>query len=286
MNTERPIQTEYLERDGGQLAFDTRGEGPLVVCVPGIGDLRQEYRFLAARLAAEGFRVATLDLRGHGESSTSWHDLSAEAIGGDTLALVRHLGGEGALVVGTSMAAGAAVWAGTEDPQAVGGVVLVGPFVRDVGSPIQQWLYRALFRVLLARPWGLSAWMRYWTSLFPSRKPEDFDSYAETLRRNLGEKGRFAAVQGMMLGPSRHGIEERLARVDLPALVVMGTADRDFKDPAAEARLVADRLHGSVALVEGAGHYPHVELPEQTGERIVSFARSLGEPAARRATAE
>jgi pimeloyl-ACP methyl ester carboxylesterase len=286
MNRGRPIRTEYLERERGRLAFDVRGEGPLVVCVPGIGDLRQEYRFLAPLLADEGFRVSTLDLRGHGESSTGWQDLSAEAIGGDTLALVRHLGGERALVVGTSMAAGAAVWAAAEDPQAVGGVVLVGPFVRDLGSPMQQRLYRALFRVLLARPWGLSAWMRYWTSLFPSRKPDDFDVYAETLRRNLGETGRFAAVQGMMLGPSRHGIEERLARVDVPALVVMGTGDRDFKDPAAEARLVADRLRGSVALVEGAGHYPHVELPEQTGERILSFARGLRESAARHGAGE
>jgi pimeloyl-ACP methyl ester carboxylesterase len=279
------MRTEYLERDGGRLAFDTRGSGPLVVCVPGIGDLRQEYRFLAPRLADEGFRVATLDLRGHGESSTGWHDLSAEAVGGDTLALVRHLDGEGALVVGTSMAAGAAVWAAAEDPQSVGGIALVGPFVRDVGSPAQQRLYRALFRVLLARPWGLSAWMRYWTSLFPSRRPEDFDVYAQALRRNLGEEGRFAAVQGMMLGPSRREIEARLARVDVPALVVMGTDDRDFKDPAAEARLVADRLDGDVALVAGAGHYPHVEFPEETGERILAFVRSLGEARGRRRAA-
>jgi pimeloyl-ACP methyl ester carboxylesterase len=285
MNDGEPIRTDYLEWDGGRLAFDVRGTGPLVVCVPGIGDLRQEYRFLAPRLADEGFRVATLDLRGHGESSTGWHDLSAEAIGGDTLALVRHLGGEGALVVGTSMAAGAAVWAAAEDPKSVGGVVLVGPFVRDVGSATQQRLYRALFWVLLARPWGLSAWMRYWASLFPSRKPEDFEAYAEALRRNLGEKGRFAAVQGMMLGPSRREIEARLSRVDVPALVVMGTDDRDFKDPAAEARLVADRLRGDVALVDGAGHYPHVEFAEATGERILSFARGLGESGGRRRAA-
>jgi pimeloyl-ACP methyl ester carboxylesterase len=274
-------RTEYVDRDGGRLAFDVRGEGPLVVCVPGIGDLRQEYRFLAPRLEQAGFRVASLDLRGHGESSTGWQDLSAEAVGSDILALVHHLQGEHALVVGTSMAAGAAVWAAVEDRAAVGSIVLVGPFVRDVGSPAQQRLYRALFRVVLARPWGLSSWMRYWKSLFPSRKPDDFDRYEEQLRHNLAEQGRFAALQGMMLGPSRREIEARLARVEIPALVVMGTKDRDFKDPAAEARLVAERVRGQVALIEGAGHYPHVEFPEETGNLVVEFARGR-----RAATAE
>jgi pimeloyl-ACP methyl ester carboxylesterase len=267
------IKLGFLFREAGRLAYDVRGDGPLVVCVPGIGDLRQEYRFLAPGLQKAGFRVATLDLRGHGESSTGWRDLSPEAIGSDILALIRNLEAERVLLVGTSMAAGAAVWAAAEDPQAVAGVVLVGPFVRDMGSPAQQRIYRGLFRAVLARPWGLSFWMRYWKSLFPSRKPEDFDEYAATLRSNLSEPERFAALRGMMLGPSRREIEARLARVEAPALVLMGTLDRDFKDPAAEGQLVADRIRGELALVEGAGHYPHVEFPDPTAERIIDFAR-------------
>ena len=268
------MATAFLDTDGGRLAYDVRGEGPLVVCVPGIGDLRQEYRFLAPRLEAAGFRVASLDLRGHGESSAGWRDLSPEAVGGDVLALVHELKSERALLVGTSMAAGAAVWAAAEEPATVAGIVLIGPFVRDVGSPAQQRLYRALFRVLLARPWGLAAWMRYWRSLFPARRPDDFEEYAERLRRNLAEPGRFAALQGMMLGPSRRGIEERLARVQAPALVVMGTKDRDFKDPGAEATLVAERVHGQVELIEGAGHYPQAESPDETADLIAGFART------------
>jgi pimeloyl-ACP methyl ester carboxylesterase len=275
------MATAFVETGGGRLAYDVRGEGPLVVCVPGIGDLRQEYRFLAPRLEQEGFRVATVDLRGHGESSTGWDDLSAEAVGRDILALIRHLGGERALVVGTSMAAGAAVWAAAEDPQAVGALTLIGPFVRDVGSPAQMRLYRSLFRVVLARPWGLAFWMRYWTSLFPTRKPADFDEYAQALRRNLSEPGRFAALRGMMLGPSRRQIEARLGRVAAPALVLMGTKDRDFKDPGAEAGLVAGRVHGRFELIDGAGHYPHAEFPEETADLIVHFARAaLGAGAA------
>jgi pimeloyl-ACP methyl ester carboxylesterase len=272
------MNTQWLEREQGRLAYSDAGQGPLVVCVPGLGDLRQEYRFLAPALIDAGFRVASLDLRSHGESSTGWRDLSAEAIGDDVLALIDHLDTGRALVVGTSMGAAAAVWAAANAPTTISGLVLIGPFVRDVGSPAQRRLYRALFHVMLAKPWGLAVWMRYWSSLFPTRRPPDFDVYAARLRRNLGEPERFAALRGMMLGPSRRAIEARMADVSAPAVVVMGSLDRDFKDPAAEATLVAGRLDGDVAMIEGAGHYPHVDYPERTAQIVVDFCDATTEP--------
>ena len=268
------MPTHFLSRDEGRLAYSVDGTGPLVVCVPGLGDLREEYRFLAARLVASGFQVATLDLRGHGKSSTGWSDLSAEAIGDDVTALIGELGATQAVVIGTSMAAGSAAWATANDPARVKGCVLIGPFVRDVGPPWQRAMYRAMFRVLLAPPWGVRFWIRFWASLFPTSKPADFHAYAARLRANLHEPGRLAALRGMMLCRSRQRIEARLAEVSAPTLVILGTKDSDFKDPAAEAELVAGKLDGSVAMIEGAGHYPHVEFPDQTGARILAFARS------------
>ncbi|HWN58485.1 MAG TPA: alpha/beta fold hydrolase, partial [Methylomirabilota bacterium] len=61
-------------------------------CVPGLGDLRQQYRFLAPRLESKGFRVITMDVRGHGASSVNWPDYSAAAVGADIVALIHHLG--------------------------------------------------------------------------------------------------------------------------------------------------------------------------------------------------
>ena len=66
--------------------------GPLVVCAPGMGDLRGEYRFLAPQLAAAGYRVVVFDVRGHGESSVYWNDYSVAGIGADMLAIARALG--------------------------------------------------------------------------------------------------------------------------------------------------------------------------------------------------
>ncbi len=43
----------------------------------------------------------------------------------------------------------------------------------------------------------------------------------------------------------------------------MGSKDPDFPSPEAEARLLAEHLSGEVAIIEGAGHYPQAEMPEQ-----------------------
>ena len=51
-------QTEYVERPEGRVSDDITGEGPLVVLVPGMGDLRAAYRFLAPALRDAGYGLA------------------------------------------------------------------------------------------------------------------------------------------------------------------------------------------------------------------------------------
>ncbi|WP_231735157.1 alpha/beta fold hydrolase [Microbacterium hominis] len=108
----------HLRRPEGRVAYRLTGEGPLVVCVPGMGEIAAAYRYTVPALRAAGFRVAVMDLRGHGDSDATFSAYDDAAAGSDVLALIAHLGAP-AVVVGTSMAAGAAVWAAAESPEAV-----------------------------------------------------------------------------------------------------------------------------------------------------------------------
>ena len=74
-----------------------------------------------------------------------------------------------------------------------------------------------------------------------------------------------------MLAASKSPCEARIPEVKAPVLVLMGSKDPDFDDPAVEARLVADRLHGRLVMVDGAGHYPHVEMPADAAPAIIDF---------------
>jgi pimeloyl-ACP methyl ester carboxylesterase len=270
------MNTRFLEVEGGKISYEDTGEGtgsgPLVVLVPGMGSMRGEYRILAPQLAAAGYRAISMDLRGEGESSTNWTDFTVSAIGSDVLALIRSLDAGPAMVIGASYGAGAAISAAGEAPELVRGLVLIGPVVRGEGSRLSKLFYSAL----LAPPWGPGMWLRYIPKLYPSRKPADFAQYCAALKANLEEPGRMEAFLGM-INANNAGSEERLARVKAPALVVMGSQDADFKDPRAEAEWVANRLNGRYEIVEGAGHYPHAEMPEVTGPLVLSFLRTLME---------
>jgi pimeloyl-ACP methyl ester carboxylesterase len=258
--------TQFLDRPGGRVAYDVRGDGPLVVCLPGMGDVRSVYRFLVPELLGAGYRVATMDLRGHGESDTTFDAHDDVAAGGDVLALVRELGGP-AFIVGNSMGAGAAAWAAAGAPDEVSGLVLAGPFVRN--PPTGRFAALA-FRLALMRPWGAVAWNAYYPSLYPGRKPVDLDQHRARIRASLRRPGgwrSFAATTHTSHAP----VEARLADVQAPVLVVMGEKDPDFADPAVEARFVADRLRARVVMIPNAGHYPQAEFPEITGPAIVEF---------------
>jgi pimeloyl-ACP methyl ester carboxylesterase len=217
-----------------------------------------------------GFQVATMDVRGHGETSTNWDDFSVAGVGGDILDLIRELKAGPAVIVGTSMGGGAAIWAAVEAPDLVRGIILVDPFVDGKGDPFLQ----ILFSIMFARPWGPSMWLKYYASLYPTRKPADFDEYTSALYENLKERGRLEAVL-QMLYASKEASGERMPQVTQPALVLMGSKDRDFKDPEGEAKRIAEAVRGKYVMIENAGHYPHAEMPEITAPLMISFMQSL-----------
>ena len=261
------LAPRYLDRPGGRIAYDVAGEGPLVVCVPGMGDLRSGYRFLAPALVASGYRVATMDLRGHGDSDTSFAAYDDVAAGSDVLALIAELGDGPAVLVGNSMGAGAAAWAAAEAPSRVAALVLIGAFVRN--PPVGRGAALA-FRLALLRPWGPAAWSAWYARLFPGRAPADLPAHRARIRAGLRRPGGWRAFIATT-HTSHAPVEARLGGVSAPTLVVMGDRDPDFGDPTAEAAFIAGRLGGRVVMVPGAGHYPHGEYPEIVNPAIVGF---------------
>lgn len=260
--------TRYLELGRGRIAFEVHGgAGPLVLAAPGLGDVRQVYRFLAPRIAAGGYRFAAMDPRGAGESTVGWSEYSDRAVASDMAALVRDLGGP-AVLMGNSFSAASAVIAATDHPDLVAGLVLIGPFVRPVDMPV--WLAWA-FRVILAPPWGRRAWTRYYRSrMYPGSPPGDIDAYVGRLSAALAGPGRMAAFRALAADDhSESG--SRLDRVDVPVLVIMGTADPDFPDPRVEAQQLGNRLSATVELIEGAGHYPQAEYPDRVAGIVSDF---------------
>ncbi len=258
----------YLAREGGSIAYSSIGDGPLVICVPGMGDLRSSYRHLAPTLSAAGFRVVLSDLRGHGDSDTTFDAYGDEPTASDIAALITHLG-QPAIIVGNSMAAGSAVLVAAEHPELVTGLVLVGPFVRDGKANA---ISRLMVRVLMAAPWAAASWGAYLPKLYAGTKPTDFDEYKASVVAAIKAPGHAKAFS-LTTRTTHNAAEQALPKVNTPVLVVMGELDPDFPDAAGEARWIADQLDAQVVLVPEAGHYPHSQRPDVVSPAIVEFAK-------------
>lgn len=288
--TSTAANTKTIDVPGGTIAYEVTGEGPLVVLAHGMGDNRKAYRFLAPLLAGAGYRVAAVDLRGHGESSVSWPSYTHSDVAGDLLAVIAAEGGP-AVIVGHSCAGGAATVAAGTHPDQVSAVVEIGPATRPFAMSMSTLLTNRRVRrgaLLLARAAYLGsvpAWAKYLDHAYPGVKPADWDQWLSGLTAELRGAGRMKAMRAIGTTSPMAETAAQLPNVRCPALIIMGTRDPDWADPRAEAAAILGLLPGTgtSAMIEGAGHYPHAQYPAQTAEAITAFlsgrlGRSAPEP--------
>jgi pimeloyl-ACP methyl ester carboxylesterase len=270
--------TEFLDVPGGRIAYEVTGGGPLVVLAHGIGVGRQDYRFLAPMLAQAGYRVARADLRGHGESSMGWASITRTDVAGDLAALIGRLGGP-AVIVGHSISGGAATIAAARWPDLVAAIVEINPFTRTVryspGGLLRVRRYRRCLFLLggtqLFR--SLSLFLRYLDLAYPAR-PADYPGYRAALAAKLREPGRMAEFLKTFNSPA--DAEAQLPNIRCPALLIMGSLDPDFAGPRAEGDAIAAAMPagaGTVAMVDGAGHYPHAQSPDAVADLVIAFLK-------------
>lgn len=113
--------TGRVNVNGGNLFYEDRGDGPVIVLLHAGG--RDHTMWDAqARTFTRGFRVIRYDLRGHGRSTARMGPFDTVD---DLRRVLDHLGVEHARLVGVSMGAGVALEAALRMPDRVDRVVLV-----------------------------------------------------------------------------------------------------------------------------------------------------------------
>jgi pimeloyl-ACP methyl ester carboxylesterase len=235
-----------------------------------MGDLRTTYRFLVPALVDAGYRVATLDLRGHGDSDATFSSYDDEALASDAIALIEELSGS-AYVLGNSMGAAAAAIVAANRPDVVDGLVLLGAFLRN---PQVGRVTPVLTRFLMWPPWARTMWKAYLPKLYAGTKPADFEAYRDAMIEAMEAPGKTTAFS-RTTKTSHAPAEARLPQVKAPALTVMGTLDPDFPDPKREAEWIASSIGGEILMVDGVGHYPQSQAPEIVNPAVVEFLREL-----------
>jgi pimeloyl-ACP methyl ester carboxylesterase len=121
---------------------------------------------------------------------------------------------------------------------------------------------------------SLRLWLRYLNLAYPAR-PADYPGYMAALAAKLREPGRMAEFMKTFKSTPADAAAQ-LANIKCPALVIMGTLDPDFADPRAEGDAIIAAMPagaGTVAMVDGAGHYPHAQSPEAVADLVIPFLK-------------
>ena len=259
----------YAHVNGQRLYYeDTGGDGPAILFSHGL--LMDGNMFAAQVQALRGdWRCITWDERGHGRTATgecapfSYYDSADDAV-----ALLAHLGIERAVFAGMSQGGYLSLRAALRHPQAVRALVLIDTQALPEEAQkmaghqliVQEWLAhglsgeraRTIEHIILGDGWeGAATWRAAWQRMQPADLLACFTTLAE-----------------------RDDISAELGRIDIPALVLHGDADRAIG--VERARAMADALpQARMVLVPGAGHAANLTHAEPVNAALLDFLTQL-----------
>ncbi|WP_067822130.1 alpha/beta fold hydrolase [Nocardia inohanensis] len=259
--------------NGIRLNYDVTGTGPLVVLIMGTGSPGRVWRtYQVPALVQAGFRVATMDNRGIAPSDECAHGMRVEDLVADTAALIEHLGGGPAHVVGTSMGARVAQELALARPGSVRKLVLLATTGRP--HPMAHTMNlgeQALIDQGIQLPAQYAAAVKASLNLSPHtlEDPVKAQEWLDIFEYTAGAKPSPGVRAQLRMDRSRDRLAD-YARITAPTLVV-GFAD-DRMLPPVFGREVAAAIPGArFTEIEKCGHYGYLERPEEVNRTIIDF---------------
>ena len=258
----------------GHVTVRVTGSGPDVLLIHGIPGSGHVWDRVAARLV-ERNRVLVPDLVGFGDSSRS-RDAERIWAGGQRDALLRvldHLGVEQAAIVGHDFGGQVALLLSAARPHLPTHLVLAAtnafpdtPIPFPLSAVTWPLIGPVAERIVLSGR-ALSATLRLGVGRPKVRlDPEVY--LADGEQRRVIRTIFATSLRG--IGERYGPIEEGLASIDVPTLVLWG--DRDPFFPVAQGRRIAEAITGArFAVFEGAGHFLPEERPEAFADEVASL---------------
>ncbi|MET9418560.1 alpha/beta fold hydrolase [Streptomyces klenkii] len=247
--------------DGIRIAYQAEGDGTPLVLLAGQANNHHWWDGVRGDFRA-AHRTVTLDYRGTGGSDKPDEPYSTEGFAQDVIAVLDALGIERAHVYGTSMGGRVAQQLAVRHPGRVRALVLGctspgGPHAVERGDDVR----RSLARPGPAAGQALRALM--YTPAWPAAHGGPSDVLGDPAMPAYARRRHLAASNG-------HDTWDALPGISAPTLVVHG--GDDLLNPAANARLLADRIPGArLHVIPGARHAYFEEFRAVASPLVLDF---------------
>lgn len=262
--------------NGITIAFDEAGTGDdVLLLVHGTPFNRSMWHPQLKPVASAGWRVMAPDLRGYGESTVVPGKTIFDVFASDLAALLDQLGIDRIALGGLSMGGQIVMQFARQYPERVRGLVLAATFAQTDTDEAKR------RRNAMADRLVEEGMLPYATEVLPKmlapRSIAALPAVAEhvmQMMRTAHPEGAAAALRGRSERPS---YEDTLAKLGVPALIVVGSED------AFTTRQDAERMRDLVAdsellWLDGIGHMPNLESPDAFNAALVRFLDNLRPP--------
>jgi pimeloyl-ACP methyl ester carboxylesterase/predicted glycosyltransferase len=289
MRARQPSRDGYVERDGVKVYYELFGTGePTVLLLPTWSIIHSRHWKMQIPYLARHCRVLTFDGRGNGRSDRpatpeayAEHEFAADAI-----AVLDLTQTDRAVIVGFSMGAQRGLLLAANHPERIAGAVFIGPSYQGGGAPLPEravhswedeldtddgWAKHNRHYWLRDYPGYLQFFMsRMFTEAHSTKPIEDVIGWGlETTPETLA-----LTYYAPSLGPEE--LRDLARRVRCPVLVIQG--DHDALMSASRGIALAEDTGGRLALLEGAGHAPHVRDPVKVNLLLREFVAPASPP--------
>lgn len=286
--------TEVAETARGPVPYLTHGEGDPVVCWHGFPDLPHTYGLVAERLAAKGWKVVAPYLRGfHPDHQTpgAYYDAASRTADGE--AFLEAFSPDAPVpVVGHDWGASLVYGLTAAHPERVTRAVTmalppVAALASHIFTPAQLqrsfyiWFFQmpGLPEAILNTSHGGALLDHFWRTWSPRVADA---AHLPEVRKALGDTHVVEAALGYYRGlfqdafmdPELAGLRELAAGPPRVPILLLG-GDEDGCLGVEALRDAAPFLHdGEVRVVEGTGHFLHLEEPDLVADAIDGWLRA------------
>ena len=270
---------------GHAVSYRRAGQGEAVLLIHGLAGSSMNWEAIQPVLARTHDVIAP-DLLGHGESAKPMGDYSLGAFASGLRDFLAAIGVPRATIVGQSFGGGVAMQLAYQHPELCSRLVLVGSgglgrevswLLRFVSLPGAEQLMPLIFprfvvdrgndvghllsRVGLQAPHLTEMWRAY-ASLSGA---ENRKAFVRTLRGVIEPGGQTVSALDRLYLASH-----------LPTLIIWG--DQDNIIPVSHAYAAHEAIEGSrLVVMEGLGHFPHVEAPQRFLDVLLDFLENTPE---------
>ena len=266
------MRDEKLEIDGLTIHCRvSRGQGRTVLFVHGNSSSGRTWSKQLGGVLGDQFRCVAIDLPGHGDSSRwgSIGDYSLPRYASVVRAVANSFGGEGAAVVGWSLGGHVTLEVAPLLPEAAGFLIFGTPPVGRPPALESAFLPNPAMAVGLTSEVGEEDARAYAASFLAPASGLSLEDFIEDIMRTDGaaRSGLGASIQA-----GNHADELEIVRsLDRPLAIVHGRHEQLVSLDYLLGIDAPTMWRGQVAVIEDAGHAPHLESPEIFNGLLADF---------------